>query len=303
MGFFEKAMKKQVKKAVTNALTPKPPKSAKPGKKAAPIQVQVVVETPAQDPAHEPLDYARLWKIKEPERYVLMAGDRIETLYVYDNRPLADVKVGQNIVLEAFRGDAQMTAQPTGRSWSTKDRMGVAFSYNGTIIGIAHLDKEEIRKAAKRGYAVHVAARCDGLLSQYGPGAKEINLYIGQRFDVDIPIEEDKARQIGAVGEIGCKGINLSDEEEIAPFATRNYWEFPNARLEFIPHEKKSKARENIGLYSEKGKLLMSVSPRRKLYEELVGLKDTCKSFYAFAYRETSYNGDPYYTVDLRYWQ
>lgn len=252
-------------------------------------------------PATNPLNYARLWNIKEPTRAVILDGERSVTLYVYNPQPFENVAVGQRLELETVRGDVGMTSQFTGETWHTKKENDVAIAYNGIIVGISRLDGKAVKEAAKKGYSVFVAARCDGYLQSFG-NMKEINLYVPYDMDVNTPIERDKARQLGARGIVDIKRITLTDESHYQELATRNYWEFPHAKMELVPIEGKPKAKPNLEIYSEKGKLFMTVGNRRKLYGELLDLKEQYSEFYFFAYRKDSYDGRAYYDVDLLYW-
>ena len=252
-------------------------------------------------PAVNPLNYARMWNIKEPTRAIILDGERSMTLYVYDPRPFANVAVGQRLELETVRGDVGMTSQFTGETWHTKKENDVAIAYNGIIVGISRLDSKVIKEAAKKGYSVFVAARCDGYLQDFD-NMKEINLYVPYDMDVNTPIERDKARQLGARGIIDIKRITLIEESHYQELATRNYWEFPHAKMELVHIEGKPKAKPSLGIYSEDGKLFMTVGNRRKLYAELLDLNEQYNEFYFFAYRKDSYDGRAYYDVDLLYW-
>ena len=251
-------------------------------------------------PAFNPLNYARMWDIPEPTRAVIVDGESRITLFVYDPEPFDDVAVGQRLELETVRGDVSMTSPTTGDIWQTRKENDVAIAYRKKIVGIAHLDGKKVKEAARKGYAVYVAARCDGYLPDLN--IKDINLYVPWPFEVNIPIEKDKARQLGARGMIDVKRIILSDEAHYQELATRNYWEFPHAKMSLIPNEGKSRAKQSLGVRSEDGKLFMTVGPRRKLYAELLELDEQYEEFYFFAYRMAGYDDSAYYVVDLIYW-
>lgn len=252
-------------------------------------------------PAANPLEYVNLWNIAEPTRAIIMDGDRSVKLYVYDPQAFASVPVGQRLELETVRGDVGMRSAYTGETWHTKKEKDVAVAYEGRIVGIASLDGAKVKEAAKKGYSVYVAARCDGYMPDYG-NAKDINLYIPNGFDIEVPIERDKARQIGARGTIDIKGITLMDETHFQHIATKNYWECPHVRIEPIQEDGKQKAKPNLGVYTEKGKLLMEVGSRRKLHGELMELKENYSEFFFFAYRRKAHDGRAYYEIDILCW-
>ena len=238
------------------------------------------------------------WALPSPTYEVVMVGDRERKVYTYDSRPLAAVKSGQSIVLEAFRGDAAMTSVHTGYYSDNFNSDDTLMMYNGQPIGFMSIPKDKVFTAAQLGYALKVNAVCRGMLEGY-KGVKEIVALAPNRIYLYdwIPGAPDD-RPLRDRDEYFS--FNEYDEEDFKNIAIKDEWVFQDARIEMIPTPKGSSAKPHIGIYSSDGMQVSEVAAKNNYYNGLIDFMGKYKGFTVKATRQKSaINDGSYYRIEI----
>ena len=119
----------------------------------------------------------RPWGFPEPTSQVVLHSSIDSVMYTYDSTPLRDVHEGDEIIVEAYRGNARMTSLHTGYVWDTAEDGDCLVLYEGVPVGFVDIPKDEVYRAAKKGCALKLRARCCGWLAGYN-GVKEMRAYV-----------------------------------------------------------------------------------------------------------------------------
>lgn len=216
------------------------------------------------------------WSMPTPTRQLLIESDNAKKAYIYDHRPLVGVRVGQEIIVEAFRGKTKLISTITGYENECGDGLDIALMYNGVIFGSARIDTEKVKLAAEHGYALMFRARADGLLPEYG-NILNLNVYCPQKLILHGLIPDVDDRPLAEREYVFT--YNLYKPEEFVPLATRDKWQLDRVTLEFLPVPKGSKAKPHIAVRMEDGTIISDVSANRPFYKSLVEFMKTYSSF------------------------
>ena len=118
---------------------------------------------------------------RAPYKGMVQLQPRLERhLYIYYPEYLADVQVGQEIMIEAFPGDVTMVSSYNGAVFDTGAEDAVPWMFRGNIIGDTRSCRDAVRLLLSDGYRVFARARHTGW---YAPGVPEITAYFDFRHE------------------------------------------------------------------------------------------------------------------------
>jgi len=232
--------------------------------------------------SHGKLDYMEQWNTAAPKYEVFLTGTYERKIYTYDSVPLANVKDGQTVVLEAFRGDGAMVSAHTGYRSDTAETGDTMLLYEGQPIGFTSIPREKVMQAARLGYALKMHGICRGFVEGY-KGVKEMKALTPDHVYLydwipgavyDRPFERTES----------YFQYYERDKTDYMNLLSRDIWFFNNARIEMIPTPEGSSAKPHIGVYTQDGEKISEVSARNACY---YGFIEFLRKYTSFDVRAT----------------
>ena len=240
------------------------------GSKAKKTGASAKTSTPTQKQAAQ--DSFSAWQgIPECEREYRFDGEKERKVIVYNGAPVSSLSAGTEIALTPYLGEGVMYSRFSDWSVNTKDCFDTIMCYKGTPIGFCSIPRGEVKTLARKGIRVSFSAKCLGDLEGYS-GIKEIVLYAPAKIYADDVLGEISCYEHGATEKPQVLQYNEYDEEDYIELASKKRWQFPSAKIEFIPTPKGSSAKPHILLTSKRGKKISEVTARNSYYAELAEL-------------------------------
>lgn len=283
MGFIERSLNKAVKRSIKGALKPKPRKRAT-GKSTTSLSNQ------------RPYNL-KPWDILAPEHEIVFPLEFERKVYVYDSGPVSRLRMGEQIILEAFRGDGSMKSVHTGTMRTNGEFDDTIMLYNGVPIGFAEIPREKVKAAAKMGYALKFHGACCGFVPGYN-GVKNIVISCPRRiylYDCIPGAKDDRPLSMRDDAIV----YNEYDEEDYINLVTRDKWTFRGAKMEIVPPPPKSQAKPHVRLVSSRGVKISEVAAKNHYYGQMVHLAETFRKFDVKATRRITDDGRAYYHIEV----
>ena len=205
-----------------------------------------------------------------------------KNVYVYNADIVRDLRKGQKIVLTPYLGEGNIYSTVTGTKYSSKENCQTFLQYNGSVIGVARINKSDIKALAKMGIALNFQGECLGDLKGYN-GVKNIVVYAPEHlYFYDFFIASLQQKGI-CVKEFD---YNEYDEDDYAALTSKKYWEFPDAVIKILPVPKGSKAKPHILLESNSGRKISEVTGKNaSYYNELRQIAESNVKVFIYARR------------------
>lgn len=202
---------------------------------------------------------------KEPECGSLGAihleGDRVATAYIYDGRPLKKIKEGEVFSLDTIPTHVTIRSTLTGGTWSSLNDDGIPLGYGGRPVGFTNGSCDDIRKLLDMGYAVTIAARCNGM---YDKGIPDVVVMLPPREEIRALFDpEQKAWNDGLIF-----SYNVYEEND-AMHSIAGENEKLAVEVKMLPVEKGSSAKPKIALM-DGDKAVDEFGARSKRYKTFV---------------------------------
>ena len=98
-----------------------------------------------------------------PSDAIILDGQEEKTVYVYDGKPLKNIREGSEFYLEVTPEDAVMQSSATGSVVDTKEHELAAVTYNGKLVGTLSGYYGFLKFYTRRGRRVAIKVKCTGM--------------------------------------------------------------------------------------------------------------------------------------------
>lgn len=217
-------------------------------------------------------------------------------VYVYDGRPLKNVRKGSAFYLDVVPYDLVIESKETGTVCDTAEWGNLPLAYDGYVVGAISYATEELKEAMASGLSIRLKVRRDGT---YMPGIPELTALLPQQSAVkgwwnhrklsgrDVPFDKDSIEKFEELAQIakdharlekafgmklpsGCPFVTLFVEDKVWRGPTENTsLSVVKIETELVPTPKGSSAKPHIAVYCN-GVLAADVSARSTRYAALL---------------------------------
>lgn len=240
-------------------------------------------------------------KRESTKKVISVDGDEECTVYVYDEKPLAAIRKGQEFYVDVLPRDTALRSRSTGAVTNTREMKCAALSYNGTVFGSTSFSLNVLKDMRNSGFEFKLKVKKTGMYSRSVPELvsmtvepRLINLWWSMRneshedipLDIELIEKERESRNASIKSERIAKrlGVRRGSFDKELRFYVDKSWPanvtFPRTKRSFVPSfeivppKRGSKAKPHIDVY-EGNTVLFSVSARHgDKYREMLELLD-----------------------------